>query len=83
MGMAVGLISSNGDIGMAIGNAVQRGNFVYVYDERGRQLHVLGAGNGSSDGLKGYTGNTVNIRRGNFVYSFDEKGRQLSVTPAR
>ena len=68
---------------MAIGNAVQRGNFVYVYDQKGHQLHVLAAGNGSADGLKGYTGATVNIRRGNFVYTFDERGRQLSVTPAR
>ena len=23
---------------MAIGNAVQRGSFIYVYDEKGRQL---------------------------------------------
>ena len=68
---------------MAIGNAVQRGNFVYVYDERGRQLHVLGAGNGPADGLTGYTGATVNIRRGSFIYTFDERGRQLTVTPAR
>ena len=68
---------------MAIGNAVQRGGFVYVYDEKGRQLSALAAGNGQQDGLKGYTGATVSIRRGGFVYTYDERGHQLSATPAR
>ena len=68
---------------MAIGNAVQRGSIVHVYDEKGRQLTTLSAGNGAEDGLKGYTGATVNVRRGAFVYTYDEKGRQTSATPAR
>ena len=50
---------------MAIGSAVQRGSGVYIYDERGRQLGVVGAGSGPNDGLKGYTGSTVSVRRGN------------------
>jgi len=37
---------------MAIGNAVQRSSFVYVYDEKGRQLCTLSAGGGQQDGLK-------------------------------
>lgn len=68
---------------MAIGSAVQRGSFVYVYDEKGHQLAALPAGNGPADGLKGYTGATVSVRRGSFVYIYDERGRQTSATPAR
>ncbi len=68
---------------MAIGNAVQRGGLVYVYDEKGRQLSALSAGSGPNDGLKGYTGATVSIRRGSLIYTYDEKGRQLSATSAR
>ena len=68
---------------MAIGNAVQRGSFVYVYDEKGKQLFTKSAGRGKDDGLKGYTGTTVNIRVGSFIYTYDEKGRQTSTTSAR
>lgn len=68
---------------MAIGNAVQRGSFVHVYDGKGRQLTALPAGDGPGDGLKGYTGATVSVRRGAFVCTCDEKGRQTSATPAR
>lgn len=68
---------------MAIATAVQRGGFVYVYDEKGRQLATIAAGAGPEDGLKGYTGSTVSIRRGGFIHVFDERGRQLSTTPAR
>lgn len=68
---------------MPIGNAVQRGSFVYIYDEKGRQIGSVSAGSGKDDGLKGYTSTTVNIRRGSFIYTHDEKGRQMSSTPAR
>jgi hypothetical protein len=36
---------------MAIGNAVERDHFVYVYDEKGYHLSTLFAGNGPDDGL--------------------------------
>ncbi len=68
---------------MAIGSAVQRGAFVYVYDDKGRQMTAVPAGNGPEDGLKGYTGATVSVRRGAFVYVYDERGRQTSAIPAR
>jgi hypothetical protein len=68
---------------MAIGNAVQRGSSVYVYDEHGRQLCLISAGSGPKDGLQGYSSSTVNIRRGSTIYTYDEKGRQISMTPAR
>lgn len=67
---------------MAIGNAVQRGASVYIYDEKGRQIGSVSAGSGAQDGLKGYTSSTVNIRRGSAIYTYDERGRQLSATPA-
>ena len=62
----------------AIASAVQRGNWVYVYNAKGSQLCVISAG----DGMTGYTGSSVSIKRGNFVYVFDSKGRQTSVIPA-
>jgi hypothetical protein len=68
---------------MAIGNAVQRGSFVYIYDEKGHQSGSVSAGSGDEDGLKGYTSSTVNVRRGSFIYTYDEKGHQISSTSAR
>ena len=68
---------------MAIGNAVQRGRVVYVYDEKGHDLFTQSAGNGTEDGLKGYTSGTVNIRRGGFIYTYNEKGHQIGATTSR
>lgn len=64
---------------MAIGTAVQRGSVVYIYDEKGRQMATISAG----DGMQGYTGSTVSVRRGSVIYTYDERGRQLSTTLAR
>lgn len=61
---------------MAIGSAVQKGRFVYVYDDRGRQLVSIAVQ--SANALQGYTSNTVSIRKGNFIYVYDEKGHQKS-----
>lgn len=59
---------------MAIGTVTQRGNVIYVYDERG---HLKFTQTGE---MQGYTGTTVSIRRGgNVVYVYDENGR-LSFT---
>ena len=70
---------------MSIGNAVQKGGFVYVYDEKGRQIASIGVGGfgAKDDGLEGYTGSTVNIQRGGFIYTYNEKGRQISSTVAK
>lgn len=68
---------------MAIGNAVQRGSLVYVYDEKGRQIAAISAGSGPNDGLTGYTSSTVNVRRGSLIYSYDAHGRQIATTTAR
>lgn len=55
---------------MAIATAVQRGNWVYVYDENGHQLTSL---NGD---LHGFTGSSVSVKRGNWIYVYDENGHQ-------
>ena len=55
---------------MAIGSAVQRGNSVNVYNERGVMLF-------SKVGeLIGYTGATVTICRGNQAITYSDKGIQ-------
>jgi len=68
---------------MAIGNAVQKGSLVYVYDEKGKQLYNKAAGSGPKDGLMGYTSGTVNIRHGSLILTYDEKGKQTGSTSAR
>ena len=55
-----------------IGSATFRGNYVYVYDEKGRQLFSKNA-----EDLVGFTSSTVTVKRGNYNYTYDEKGRQL------
>lgn len=55
---------------MAIAMAQQKGNYVYVYDEKNRQLFTqLGE-------LQGYTSTIVTVKRNNYLYMYDEKGRQ-------
>jgi hypothetical protein len=67
---------------MAIGNAVERSGWVYIYDENGSQTGTVHAGDGPEDGLKGYTSSRVNVRRGDWIYSYDEGGSQVGVTQA-
>ena len=68
---------------MAIANAVQRGSTVYVYNEKNIQICCLSAGSGPNDGLKGYTGSSVNIQRGSTIYTYNEKGIQTGCQSAR
>jgi hypothetical protein len=65
---------------MAIANAVQKGSYVYVYDEGGKELCSIFAGSWKGDGLHGFTGSAVSIRTGSYIYTYDENGRQLSST---
>ncbi len=50
--------------------AIQKGNFVYVYNEKKCQTACL------TGELLGFTSITVTVRKGNFAYTFDEKGNQ-------
>lgn len=54
---------------MAIAVAVQKGNMVYVYDEKN---HTLWSKSGE---LYGYTSSVVTIKKGNMLYMYDEKNR--------
>jgi hypothetical protein len=65
---------------MAIASAVQRNNYIYVYDATGRQLCTIYVGGGN---LQGYTSSTVSAHHDNYVYTYDEIGRQLSASYAR
>lgn len=57
---------------MAISLAVQRGNTVYVYNEKKHQCAAY-----SGTELAGYTNSTVSVKRGNHIYTYDEKGRNV------
>lgn len=63
-----------------ISAAVQRGGFVYIYNERNSQCGCIGLNGGS---LMGFTGSTVSIKRGGFMYVYNEKGCQVSCHSAR
>jgi hypothetical protein len=72
-----------GNIEMAIASAVHRNGYVFVYDEKGRQLCTIATGTATGDGLQGYTSSTVSVRRGACIFTYNEKGRQLTSIPAR
>jgi len=62
---------------MAIGSAMERGSFIFAYDERGHVLFSKAIGNGADDGLIGFTGSTVTVRLGSVIATYDEKGMTL------
>ncbi len=67
---------------MAIGNVVQQGARLYIYNEKNSQTGSISVGNGPKDGLKGYTSTTVNVQLGAFIYTYNERGSQISSRPA-
>ena len=68
---------------MAIGTAVQRGSFVFIYNEKSQQIASVPAGMGPGDGLVGFTATTVSVRRGSLVFLYNERGMQIGSVPAR
>ncbi|MFO0417002.1 MAG: hypothetical protein ACK5Y6_06915 [Pseudomonadota bacterium] len=68
---------------MSIANAVQRGPWIYVYDEKNQQIFTKPAGSGPNDGLKGYTNSSVNIQNGSWIYTYNQKGQQTAAIPAK
>ncbi|MCR8678284.1 MULTISPECIES: hypothetical protein [Campylobacter] len=64
---------------MAISAVVVKGNFAYVYDERGRQIRVESLGSGS---LQGYTSSSYSIKKGAFIYVYNEKGQIINTISA-
>ena len=62
---------------MSIGSAIERGSFIFAYDEHGRTLFSKARGSGPKDGLLGFTSSTVTTRNGSVIYTYDEKGMTL------
>jgi hypothetical protein len=62
---------------MAIGSAIERGSYIYVYDERGTTLFQKARGSGAKDGLLGFTGATVTVRFGSIIYTYGERGETV------
>ena len=62
---------------MAIGSAIERGSFIFAYDEHGRTLFSKARGSGPKDGLLGFTGTTVTVRYGSIIYTYDERGMTI------
>ena len=79
----ISIVRPIGKTGIAIANAVERGDYAYVYDEKNRQLFSIPLGSGPQYGLHGFTGRSVSIRRGEYIYTYDQTGHQISYTPAR
>lgn len=57
-------------------NAVERGNYVYVYNEKNYRILAL---NGK---LHGFTSSTVSVKQNNYVYTYNEKGARISAQRA-
>ena len=64
---------------MVIGSAVERGSVIYVYNDKGRVLFSKPKGPQRGDGLKGYTGTTLNIQRGDVIYPTTRRGIRYSL----
>ena len=62
---------------MAIGSAIERGSFIFVFDEHGRTLFSKAKGSGPKDGLLGITSSTVTVRFGLIIYTYDEHGMTI------
>ncbi len=60
-----------------IGGALERGSFIFVFDEHGRTLFSKARGNGPDDGLTGFTSSTVTMRYGSVVYTYDQTGQTI------
>ena len=66
-----------------IATAVQRGSFVYAYNDKGTIITTVSGGNGGpKDGLVGYTQSTISVRRGSFIYVYNPNGTIISTVNA-
>jgi hypothetical protein len=70
-------LSAGGRIAVAIGSALERGSYIFVYDEDGHVLFSKAKGSGPTDGLMGFTTSTVTARYGSVIYTYDETCQTL------
>ena len=66
-----------------IATAVERGSFVYVYNDKGTIITTLNSGSGPKDGLVGYTGSSVSVRRGSVIYVYNANGTVTATVNAK
>ena len=59
---------------MAIATAVQRGDYVFAYNDQGGIITSIPCGTRPGDGLQGYTATTVSVKRDGWVFVYDERG---------
>jgi hypothetical protein len=62
---------------MAIGSAIERDSYIFVFDEHGQTLFSKARGNGPEDGLLGFTASTVTARFGSVIYTYDPRGTTI------
>lgn len=62
---------------MPIGNVIQRGTQLLVYNEKNVQVAIIFLSPG--DKLSGYTGAVVNVQRGRMTLSYNERGSQTGI----
>ena len=55
-----------------IQSAIQRGNYVYVYNEKNQQIFS------QSGTLQGYTSTSVSVKNGNYVSVYNDKGQKIA-----
>jgi hypothetical protein len=51
---------------------VQKGNMVYVYNEKNQVIRSV------SGELYGYTSGSYSVKQGSMIYTYDEKGIRIS-----
>lgn len=62
---------------MAITHALEKGNYVEVYDGN-RRLFSKYINKNNGDKLIGFTGSSVTIKIGSYAETYDEKQRKIS-----
>lgn len=59
-----------------IGDVVQRGNTIVVYNEYDTVSRQFGVEPGSE--LVSFTGDRIRVRKGNYVHTYNESGAKIS-----
>lgn len=61
-----------------IGNVIQKGSTIYIYDEYNHVTGTIPVGKNSNDGLKSFTGEFVNVQKNGILYSYNGRGSVLA-----
>lgn len=69
---------------MAIGNVVEDGGYIYVFDQNGNRTAAFGSPGHQypDDGLKNFTSTTITIKSGSYLFLYDEQGNRTGSQPA-